>query len=181
WIGRYLDNACGGLPDDSDDPVAIHLGNEVPQSFSGASPHSTFGLTRGGGGRGSHDLLKKLVNRHDDDHDHGNEGFLRSTMMDALVTEQRVQKILGQYRPETAYPGGGFAQSLRNVAALIAAGLSTRVYFVSLGGFDTHANQINNHQRLLHTLSVGIAAFHKQLDAKGHDPHEHSITYSEYG
>src|SRR5690606_1514939 len=63
WIGRYLDNACGGLPDDSDDPVAIHLGNEVPQSFSGASPHSTFGLTRGGGGRGSHDLLKKLVNR----------------------------------------------------------------------------------------------------------------------
>lgn len=181
WIGRYLDNACGGLPDDAVDPVAIHLGNEVPQSFSGASPHSTFGLTRGGGGRGSHDLLKKLVNRHDDDHDHGNEGFLRSTMMDALVTEQRVQKILGQYRPETAYPGGGFAQSLRNVAALIAAGLSTRVYFVSLGGFDTHANQLNNHQRLLQTLSEGMAAFQKDIDAKGLGPQVLTMTFSEFG
>src|SRR5690606_5126973 len=148
---------------------------------SGASPHSTFGLTRGGGGRGSHDLLKKLVNRHDDDHDHGNEGFLRSTMMDALVTEQRVQKILGQYRPETAYPGGGFAQSLRNVAALIAAGLSTRVYFVSLGGFDTHANQLNNHQRLLQTLSEGMAAFQKDIDAKGLGPQVLTMTFSEFG
>src|SRR5207249_5447335 len=57
-------------------------------------------------------------------------------ILDALVTERKVQRVLGDYKPGTGvnYPGNPFAASLRNVAALIAAGLPTRVYFVSLSG-----------------------------------------------
>lgn len=186
WIGRYLDNACSGRPDavPGDDPLAVHISGEVPQSFCGEQPHPTFGLNGnpGRGGRGERDslsLLKQLAGH--DDHDHGNEGFLRSTLMDAMVTEQKVQKILGQYRGDAQYPGGGFAQSLKNVAALIAAGMSTRVYFVSLGGFDTHANQANNHQRLLQQLSEGMAAFQKDIEAKGLGPQVLTMTFSEFG
>jgi len=185
WIGRFLDNDCGGAPGTAGtggDPVAVHVTNELPQSFLADKPHSTFGL-RGGSGRGNREnlaFLEKLV-KHDDHEANANASFLRSTMMDALVTEQRVQKILGGYRAESAYPGNNFAQSLRNVAALISAGMSTRVYFVSLGGFDTHSNQVNNHGNLLRTLSEGLAAFQKDLVAKKLDSQVLTMTFSEFG
>lgn len=185
WIGRFLDNACGGAPGTAGsggDPVAVHVSNELPQSFQSRYPQSTFGLRGGGNNRNKENLafLEKLV-KHDDHEANANASFLRATMMDALVTEQRVQKVLGGYRAESAYPGSGFAQSLRNVAALIAAGMSTRVYFVSLGGFDTHSNQLNNHANLLRTLSEGLAAFQKDLIAKKLDSQVLTMTFSEFG
>src|SRR5690606_25739263 len=142
---------------------------------------STFGLRGGGGSRNRENLafLEKLI-RHEDHEANANSSFLRATMMDALVTEQRVQKVLGNYRAESAYPGTGFAQSLRNIAALIAAGMSTRVYFVSLGGFDTHSNQANSHANLLRTLSEGLAAFQKDLIAKKLDSQVLTMTFSEF-
>jgi uncharacterized protein (DUF1501 family) len=185
WIGRFLDNACGGAPGTAGtgaDPVAVHVTNELPQSFQSRKPQSTFGL-RGGGNRNNREnlaFLEKLV-KHDDHEANANASFLRATMMDALVTEQRVQKVLGGYRAESAYPGNNFAQSLRNVAALIAAGMSTRVYFVSLGGFDTHSNQATNHANLLRTLSEGLAAFQKDLTAKKLDSQVLTMTFSEFG
>jgi uncharacterized protein (DUF1501 family) len=185
WIGRFLDNACGGTPGTAGtggDPVAVHVTNELPQSFLADKPHATFGL-RSGGGRASKEnlaFLEKLV-KEDDHEANANASFLRATMMDALVTEQNVQKIMGNYRPESAYPGNNFAQSLRNVAALIASGMSTRVYFVSLGGFDTHSNQANNHGNLLRTLSEGLAAFQKDLVAKKLDSQVLTMTFSEFG
>ena len=184
WIGRFLDNDCGGTPGTAGtggDPVAVHVTNELPQSFQSDKPHSTFGL-RGGGTRSKENLafLEKLVK--DDDHEaNANASFLRATMMDALVTEQRVQKIIGGYRSEAVYPGNNFAQSLRNVASLISAGMSTRVYFVSLGGFDTHSNQVNNHANLLRTLSEGLAAFQNDLVAKKLDSQVLTMTFSEFG
>jgi uncharacterized protein (DUF1501 family) len=70
---------------------------------------------------------------------------------------------------------------LKSVSALIAAGLSTRVYFVSLGGFDTHANQLNTHQNLMKTLSEGLAAFQKDLEAHKLDDQVTTMTFSEFG
>jgi uncharacterized protein (DUF1501 family) len=186
WIGRFLDNACGGADvgtaGQGGDPVAVHVTNELPQSFLSGQPHATFGLRAGGRGSPKENLafLEKLV-KQDDHEANANASFLRATMMDALVTEQRVQKILNTYKAESVYPVTGFAQSLRNVASLISAGLSTRVYFVSLGGFDTHSNQANNHANLLRTLSEGLAAFQKDLVAKKLDSQVLTMTFSEFG
>lgn len=184
WIGRFLDNACGGVDTagTGGDPVAVHVTNELPQSFQAKYAHSTFGL-RGGGNRNNREnlaFLEKLV-KEDDHEANANASFLRATMMDALVTEKSVQKTLGNYRAEAAYPGNNFAQSLRNVAALISAGMSTRVYFVSLGGFDTHSNQVTNHANLLKTLSEGLASFQRDLVAKKLDSQVLTMTFSEFG
>jgi uncharacterized protein (DUF1501 family) len=185
WIGRFLDNACGGADGTAGigaDPVAVHVTNELPQSFLSGKPHATFGLRSGGGRAGKENLafLEKLV-KQDDHEANANASFLRATMMDALVTEQRVQQVINGYKAESVYPGNGFAQSLRNVASLIAAGMSTRVYFVSLGGFDTHSNQANNHANLLRTLSEGLAAFQNDLVAKKLDSQVLTMTFSEFG
>jgi uncharacterized protein (DUF1501 family) len=203
WIGRYLDNACSG-PDlapsaaagaasRDQTPVAIHINAEVPQSFGGARPHNTYGLTLGAragrAGRDEVSLLERIASRPEatlaahasHEHESANHAFLRATLMDSLVAERNIQRIIDQNRPEATYPGGNFAQSLRNVAGLIAAGLSTRVYFVSLGGFDTHANQLNAHANLLRQLSEGLAAFQKDLTARGLDDQVLTMTFSEFG
>ncbi len=186
WIGRFLDNTCAGSPAADNDPTAVHLSGEVPQTFLAENTHQTFGLNPNTLGRRENrqnlDFLERLVHQPVAGPDeHGNNSFLKQTMMDALVTEKRVQKVLGGYQAAASYPTNSFGQSLKSVAALIAAGLSTRVYFVSLGGFDTHANQLNLHQNLMKTLSDGLAAFQKDLEAHKLDDQVTTMTFSEFG
>ena len=195
WVGRFLDNACSGAPADDHDPVAVHVTTTgVPQSFMSARPHATFGLTPGGGNRRENEesrrLLEALVNQPaaavaDASAAAGsnNASFLKQTFMDTLVTERKVQRLIGDYRPApgAAYPGSPFAASLRNVAALIAARMPTRVYYVTLGGFDTHSNQVSQHATLLTQLSDGLAAFQKDLEAHGLDKQVTTMTFSEFG
>ncbi|MBA4137471.1 MAG: twin-arginine translocation pathway signal protein [Opitutus sp.] len=186
WLGRYFDNACGGLP--AGTPCGVNISNEVPQSFLSERARPTFSLLpnqRGGReNRASLALLEAMLQQPGlaghGDHD-GNGGYLRHTMMDALVTEKRFQKILSDYRATAEYPGNPFASSLRNVAAFIASGNATRVYYVSLGGFDTHSNQPNQHANLLRTLSEGLAAFQRDLESKQLDGQVLTMTFSEFG
>lgn len=187
WVGRFLDNACGGMPANSHDPLAIHVTNGVPQSFTGAGTHPTFGLAAGGGTRRDNEETRKLletmisgpaasVTAEPD-----NSTFLRQTLMDTLVTEKKVQRVIGEYRPTTPYPGSPLATSLRNVAALVAARMPTRVYFVSLGGFDTHSNQVGQHALLMTQLSEALAAFQRDLESKKLDQQVTTMTFSEFG
>jgi uncharacterized protein (DUF1501 family) len=81
-------------------------------------------------------------------------------------------------RPATA---GALATQLDVVARLIKGGAPTQVYSVSLGGFDTHATEKDNHARLMSELDTGIAGFLKSLAG---DPKGDSVvvmTYSEFG
>lgn len=181
WLGRFMDNDCSGTPVNAD-PCAVHFTSDLPQSLTSEQEHSTFGLAndvRVNGGRDSLRLLEKMVSAVDEDH--GNAGFLKHTMMDALVTERRVERVLEAYRPSAEYPASTFGRSLRNVAALISAGLATRVYFVSLSGFDTHSNQLNQHATLLRTLSEGLSAFQHDLKARKLDRQVLTMTFSEFG
>jgi uncharacterized protein (DUF1501 family) len=78
------------------------------------------------------------------------------------------------------YPEGEFSARLKTVAELIKADLDTRVYYVSLSGFDTHVNQINQHQRLLSTYADGVSAFVSDLgDTMMKDVL--ILTFSEFG
>lgn len=187
WLGRYLDNSCDGTGE-TDQPAALHVSAETPQAFNAERVHSVFGMRPDGGGnrRGNRnrrmDPLELMAAFADPDGArYSNQNFLQQTTMNALVTERKVGEVIGAYRPEARYPTNGFARSLQNVAAMIAAGFSTRVYFVSLGGFDTHANQANAHQNLLRTLSQGLSAFQSDLTAHGLQDQVLTATFSEFG
>jgi uncharacterized protein (DUF1501 family) len=195
WVGRFLDNACCGVPADSPamgaaqghDPVGVHVSEALPPSFVGAHEHPTFGLSPHARplreSEENRKLLEALAQTPAGGAHNANETFLQHTLMDALVTEQKVQGILGGYRPAAGagYPDNGFSHSLRSIAALIAAGLPTRVYFASLSGFDTHGNQAAQHARLLRTLSDGLAAFQRDLAGHRLDDQVLTMTFSEFG
>jgi len=180
WLGRYLDNTCTGSP--GEDPAAVHVGDMIPQSYLSEKPHSLFGMKhRGRFDRGVDpaDLAyEKLLHA---DHTEGNATYLQQTMMNTLVTERRVEKIIGQYKSMAEYPGSKLAQSLKRIAALIHANMETRVYYVSQSGYDTHANQLDNHARLLGELSAAMQAFQKDLDAHKKDDQVLTMTFSEFG
>lgn len=191
WVGRFLDNACSGVPADVRDPIAVHITQGVPQSFLSAHSHATFGLAPGGSGRRdseeSRKLLESMLGKSPAPSDsavaENNTSFLQQTFMDTLVTERKVQRLIGDYRPApgAAYPGSPLAASLRNVAALIAARMPTRVYYVTLGGFDTHSGQANLHANLLTQLSESLAAFQRDLEGHKLDGQVTTMTFSEFG
>ncbi len=64
---------------------------------------------------------------------------------------------------------------------MIGGGLPTRVYYASQGGFDTHAGQINSHDRLMGGLNDAIAAFVADLKQQGNFERVLLMTFSEFG
>ncbi|MCB0439718.1 MAG: DUF1501 domain-containing protein, partial [Mangrovimonas sp.] len=60
-------------------------------------------------------------------------------------------------------------------------GLGTKVYMVSLGSFDTHANQPERHQELLQDLATSVKAFYEDLAVSGMDDKVLGMTISEFG
>ena len=82
---------------------------------------------------------------------------------------------------QTRFPSGGLANQLRMVAAMIRAGLPTRVYYVGLGGFDTHANQPGRHQNILREFANSIAAFYRELRGLGQSSRVLTLAFSEFG
>lgn len=182
WLGRFFDNTCSGTPEENTDPTGVHIGDIIPQSYLGDKSHSVFGMKPRGridSGKDPADVaFEKLLQA---EHMAGNASYLQHTMMNTLVTERRVEKIISGYKAKSNYPGTNLAQSLKRVAALIHADLETRVYFVSQGGYDTHANQINNHARLLTELSGAMHAFQTDLDAHKKEDQVLTMTFSEFG
>jgi uncharacterized protein (DUF1501 family) len=76
---------------------------------------------------------------------------------------------------------GSFGEQLAITSRLIKGNLGTRLYMVTLDGFDTHAGQSNSHGALLRTLSQNLAAFYEDLKADGLDERVLSFTFSEFG
>lgn len=88
---------------------------------------------------------------------------------------------IGGYTPAVSYPPDGFARQLQLAAQLIGSSAGTRIIFVSLGSFDTHANERVQQDRLLKYLGDGLLAFFTDLAAHGLDKRVLALTFSEFG
>ena len=76
---------------------------------------------------------------------------------------------------------GALGRQLSTIARLIKGNLGTKLYVVTLNGFDTHANQLNNHQRLLNDLATAVSSFYQDLASGGWADKVISFTFSEFG
>jgi uncharacterized protein (DUF1501 family) len=84
----------------------------------------------------------------------------------------------------TVFPNTGLANQLKQVAQIIsvrsALGLQRQIFFVSLGGFDTHSDQINAQTGLYTQLSQGMNAFYQATVEIGAAPQVTSFTLSDF-
>jgi uncharacterized protein (DUF1501 family) len=86
-----------------------------------------------------------------------------------------------KYQSAVVYPQNPFAKALQNVAQMIEADLGTRVFYVSVGGFDTHSNQKPVHATLLTNVAEGLAAFQQDLEKMGKADGVLTLGFSEFG
>ena len=107
--------------------------------------------------------------------------FLRKTALAAYSSAERLEKLDSSYKPVAEYPQNGLGRTLETVARIIAGDFGTQIYFVSLGGFDTHSQQQAGHEALLAELSSAIRAFYSDLHSHGLDERVLLATFSEFG
>lgn len=80
-----------------------------------------------------------------------------------------------------SYPATNLAKQLGIVAKLISGGLETPVYLCTIGGFDTHANQLTQHANLWKQISDAVSAFQNDLKAQNKAEKVTLMTFSEFG
>ena len=92
-----------------------------------------------------------------------------------------MERVAQGYQTAVDYPQSPLSQSLKTIAQVIAGDIGTRVFFATLGGFDTHANQPYQQQRLLTELDGSIDAFMQDLERLGRQDDVLLMTFSEFG
>ena len=107
--------------------------------------------------------------------------YLSIAYMNALITEDKVRDVIRDYKSDTEYPKSNLAADMRAVAAMISAGMGTRIYSLDIGGFDTHSNQLTRHTQLLEEVSGAISAFIADLEAKKLADQVIVMPFSEFG
>ncbi|MCG7496542.1 DUF1501 domain-containing protein [Vibrio sp. Of7-15] len=104
---------------------------------------------------------------------------------DSISIRDTLASALESSPEEGHFPDYRLSQQLHTVARLIKSseqlGHQRQVYFVGMGGFDTHANQLSDHQTLLAELSQSLAAFQQSLDTAGIGGQVTTMTMSDFG
>jgi uncharacterized protein (DUF1501 family) len=174
WIGKIAEKY-------GDPFCATNFGNTTPQALRGADiilpsigSIDRFQLKIRDEAKPAFDLMlsEKLEGRAES---------LRGATNQMLSDMDKVQKGITKYKAGAAYPEDKFAESLRDVARMIAADVGPRVFYTSLGGFDTHAGQPEDHPALLDTLSSAVTAFRADLERQGRADDVIVLVFSEFG
>jgi uncharacterized protein (DUF1501 family) len=110
------------------------------------------------------------------------EGLIRRGTLQALAGSDELQKVAASYQTPVPYPANnGLANQLKLVAQVIAGNLGTRLFSVSMGGFDTHANQKPTQDKNLAQLGDALDAFMQDLANIHQQDNVVIMTFSEFG
>jgi len=191
WLGRRFDQLYPGYPEgypngENPHPFAITIGSIVSETCQGTAANYSLTLDN------PFNLFPLFESEGDTipDTPYGEElAFLRTSIEQTNAYSATITEAANLGANQVAYSDENrLAQQLKNVALLISGGLQTKVYVVNIGGFDTHANQveedgtmIGTHAQLLEFLSDAITTFQNDLKAMGLEERVIGMTFSEFG
>jgi len=183
WWGRYFEDLYPDyLTNPPAAPPAIQVGNIGNLIFDGFDNNYAFTVAnieqlQAIGTNGAiHDVVNVPNCIYGD-----KLTYLRATANTTYTYSGVINEAYMDSSNNANYGNGDLAVQLAAVARLIKGGLGTKVYMVSLGSFDTHADQRYQHQALLQDLSSSIKAFYEDLGSGGWDQKVLSMTISEFG
>lgn len=171
WLGRYLDLQCkdhhptAGINIDSIDNLALK--GVEPNAITVKDPNR-FKL------QSDREESVKLSNNPQLD-------FVRKIANSVTEGAEDIQKALSKSTGEMSYPKTGLAKNLEWIARLIKGNLNSKVYYTSLGGFDTHDNQLDIHNRKLTELNDAIYSFYIDLKKAQLLQNVTVVVFSEFG
>jgi uncharacterized protein (DUF1501 family) len=179
WLGRLADGmdpqgSANFLVNVQDhESLAVRARNHVPLVFNKPEEFARGGLFEE---RGALTKLAAARNAHNP-----TETFLFDVAASAQHAELHVREACAAYRTPVDY--GLYRFGLERVAALIAAGFPTRIYYVAYpnNAFDTHVTQADLHARILTYTSDHIAAFLQDMMRIGRGNDVAVMVFSEFG
>jgi uncharacterized protein (DUF1501 family) len=191
WAGRYLNEEFPNFPADfpneaMPDPLSLEIGASLSLTLQG--PFAGMGMSVVDPSE-FYELVDGVITPAPA----GPAGELlqhvRTVKRQSNAYGQVIVNAFNKSTNLVSYPADNvLAEQLKIVARLIAGGLKTRIYLVSLGGFDTHDAQVvagdttrGEHADLLRMLSGAISAFQKDIEQMGVADRVSGMTFSEFG
>lgn len=192
WIGRFLEHRYPDFPANlPDDPLAIQFGGFSLLLRGSDSKKMGIEINDPTIQQGVSSQIDELDERS------GNTPYLSEYLYVADIAERSnryAERVRSAYENGSAqlqgeYGDNSLGDQMRAVAAMIAGGLKSKVYVVSMGGFDTHVNQqlrvnddlIGMHPLLLGRLSEAISEFQYDMIRLGEADRVTGMTISEFG
>lgn len=191
WLGRYFYDDHPVYPDgypnaEYEAPFALTMGSQISETCQG--PLTNFSLALN-----DPFALKPLTEGETGNFPDNNYGRELRFLIDAIAQTNAYSDVILTAAEggsnQVTYPSNNrLAGQLKNVALLINGGLKTKVYIVTLGGFDTHSGQVDNgdtttgtHADLLAQLSEAVSLFHQDIKLAGKEEKVLTMTFSEFG
>ncbi|MGB3799470.1 MAG: DUF1501 domain-containing protein [Lewinella sp.] len=108
-------------------------------------------------------------------------GYLRAVANTTFRYAGVLAETYGRGRNDAEYQDDDLGRQLALVARLLRGGLETRLFVVELDGFDTHANQADDHAKRLQSVATNVSSFFADLATDGNDERVLAMTFSEFG
>ena len=184
WLGRYYDEKyLDYLTNPTEKPLAIQIGSRGNLIFNGEKTSYAFAVS-------SPERLKKVAEngtlfdtKNLPDCTHGDQiEFLRRISNATYSYASVIHEAYNESEDFNKYDAeNDLDTQLSLVSRLMKGGLGSKIYMVSMGGFDTHANQANRQSNLLKTFSTAMEVFVNDL--KQHNTFKDTLilTFSEFG
>jgi len=179
WLGRYLDAQCNGCSKPTqaveiDDVLSLALKGEHTNGLAFKDPRRLYGTS-------NEKFFRDISGAHNDHHDEQPVDYLYKTMSETLSSADYIYKQSRMHPSKGDYPNTNLAKDLKTIASLIFSDINTKVYYVSLGSFDTHISQEGQQQRLFREMNDAVGAFINDLKANNRFNDVLFFTFSEFG
>ena len=177
WLGRYLDAQCDGCGKPTqaleiDDVLSLALKGENLKGLALQDPKKLFSSS-------NERYFKEINASHD--HQETAVDYLYKTLSETLSSADYIYEQSRRHPSSQTYPATQLGKNLKTISSLILSDINTKVYYVSLGSFDTHVNQENQQKRLFTELNDAISSFVKDLKSNNRFEDVTIMTFSEFG
>lgn len=179
WVGRYLDAQCNGCDKPTqaieiDDILSLALKGENMKGIAVKDPRRLYGTA-------NEKFFRDVMKNHTDEKGEQPVDYLYKTMAETLSSADYIFQQSRLHPTNAEYPKTDLGNSMKTIASLIFSEINTKVYYVSLGSFDTHIGQEGQQQRLFTEMNDAVKAFVKDLKANGRFNDVMLFTFSEFG
>lgn len=179
WIGRYLDKQCNacGKPTQAleiDDILSLALKGVFEKGLAFKDPRRLYNAS-------NENYFKQLAAQHHAAQHEIPVDYLYKTMAETLSSADYIFEQSRLQPSKVTYPQTDLGNNFKTIASLILSDINTKVYYVSIGSFDTHVFQQNTQQRLFKQMNDAVEAFVKDMKANNRFDDVLLFTFSEFG
>ncbi len=176
WLGRFLDEECYRCEHPTqalevDDMLSLALKGGQNKAFAFKDPKRLYQTSQ-------EKYFKSLYDHH---HEDETVSYLYQTLGSTINNAGYIFEKSKARKTEQVYPNSQLGKDFKTVASLIKSDINTRVYYLSVGSFDTHVNQNERQQKLFGDINEAVQSFVADMKSNGLFEDILLMTFSEFG